>query len=223
MSQPAGPPPYDATYSQGVKTDPVESQPQPQALYVITSRMHLVEDDELIFTEKPAIVKCPTCKAIIKTRHVVKPAMRTHMCALILCCCGYSLYSYSLKKNKASALLGSQKKEYCSLATCAQPGWVVSLNSQFNPKGKRLIKTHNNVFLSIAFITLKVQSLKRLQYELIVTKVERKATTKTHVIALLLCLFLCWPCVCVPYCVNSCQNADHYCPNCNSYLGTYQR
>ncbi|CAH1635088.1 unnamed protein product [Spodoptera littoralis] len=52
----------------------------------------------------------------------------------------------------------------------------------------------------------------------IVTRVERKSTTKTHVIALLLCLFLCWPCVCVPYCVDSCQNADHYCPNCNSYL-----
>ncbi|XP_026746530.1 lipopolysaccharide-induced tumor necrosis factor-alpha factor homolog isoform X1 [Trichoplusia ni] len=57
----------------------------------------------------------------------------------------------------------------------------------------------------------------------IVTRVERKATTKTHVIAVLLCLFLCWPCVCVPYCVDSCQNADHYCPNCSSYLGTYQR
>ncbi|KAI5641927.1 LITAF-like zinc ribbon domain-containing protein [Phthorimaea operculella] len=54
------------------------------------------------------------------------------------------------------------------------------------------------------------------------TRVESKATTKTHVIALLLCLFLCWPCVCVPYCMDSCQNADHYCPNCNSFLGTYQ-
>ncbi|CAB3256668.1 unnamed protein product [Arctia plantaginis] len=184
MSQPAGPPPYDATYSQGVKTDPVESQPQPQDLYVITSRMHLVEDDELIFTEKPAIVKCPTCKAIIKTRHVVKPAMRTHMCALILCCCG--------------------------LWPCfAIPYCMPSCNNveHFCPTCKSHL----------------VQSLKRLQYELIVTKVERKATTKTHVIALLLCLFLCWPCVCVPYCVNSCQNADHYCPNCNSYLGTYQR
>ncbi|CAH0397309.1 unnamed protein product [Chilo suppressalis] len=57
----------------------------------------------------------------------------------------------------------------------------------------------------------------------IVTRVDHKATTKTHVIALILCLFLCWPCVCVPYCMDSCQNADHYCPNCNSYLGTYQQ
>ncbi|XP_049865433.1 lipopolysaccharide-induced tumor necrosis factor-alpha factor homolog [Pectinophora gossypiella] len=54
------------------------------------------------------------------------------------------------------------------------------------------------------------------------TRVDRKATTKTHIIALVLCLFLCWPCVCVPYCMDSCRNADHYCPNCNSYIGTYQ-
>ncbi|KPI91185.1 Lipopolysaccharide-induced tumor necrosis factor-alpha factor [Papilio xuthus] len=57
----------------------------------------------------------------------------------------------------------------------------------------------------------------------IISRVERKATTKTHIIALVLCLFLCWPCICVPYCMNSCQNADHYCPNCNAYLGTYQQ
>ncbi|XP_059060148.1 lipopolysaccharide-induced tumor necrosis factor-alpha factor homolog [Achroia grisella] len=55
----------------------------------------------------------------------------------------------------------------------------------------------------------------------IVTKVTHKATTKTHIIALVLCLFLCWPCVCIPYCTNTCRNANHYCPNCNSYLGTY--
>ncbi|CAH2063512.1 unnamed protein product, partial [Iphiclides podalirius] len=55
----------------------------------------------------------------------------------------------------------------------------------------------------------------------IVSRVERKATTRTHLIALGLCVFLCWCCVCLPYCMNSCQNADHYCPNCNAYLGTY--
>ncbi|XP_041973084.1 lipopolysaccharide-induced tumor necrosis factor-alpha factor-like [Aricia agestis] len=56
----------------------------------------------------------------------------------------------------------------------------------------------------------------------IMSKVKHKPTTKTHLIALLLCLCLCWPCVCVPYCVDSCRNADHYCPSCNAYIGTYQ-
>lgn len=32
--------------------------------------------------------------------------------------------------------------------------------------------------------------------------------------------FRLWCCVCVPYCIDSCQKADHYCPNCSSYLGS---
>ncbi|XP_052751617.1 lipopolysaccharide-induced tumor necrosis factor-alpha factor homolog isoform X2 [Galleria mellonella] len=55
----------------------------------------------------------------------------------------------------------------------------------------------------------------------IATRVERAASSKTHIIACLLCLFVCWPCVCVPYCVDSCNNANHYCPNCNAYIGSY--
>ncbi|CAB3258140.1 unnamed protein product [Arctia plantaginis] len=55
----------------------------------------------------------------------------------------------------------------------------------------------------------------------ITTRVERKTTTKTHLFALLLCFLGCWCCVCVPYCMDSCQNADHYCPSCNAYIGSY--
>lgn len=88
MSQPAGTPPYEEIYSHGVKTEPVESQPEPRPHYIITSQMHLVANDEPIFTEEPAYVVCPTCNEMIKTRNVVRPAMRTHMCALMLCCCG---------------------------------------------------------------------------------------------------------------------------------------
>lgn len=54
--------------------------------------------------------------------------------------------------------------------------------------------------------------------ERIVTKVRYEAGTKTHLFALLICLVF-WPCVCVPYCVDSCNNANHYCPNCGSFIG----
>ncbi|XP_026313825.1 lipopolysaccharide-induced tumor necrosis factor-alpha factor homolog [Hyposmocoma kahamanoa] len=54
-----------------------------------------------------------------------------------------------------------------------------------------------------------------------VTRVEYKASTKTHLIALFLCLFGCWCCVCIPYCTDSCRNADHYCPNCNAFIGAH--
>lgn len=29
------------------------------------------------------------------------------------------------------------------------------------------------------------------------------------------------PCALIPYCVESCQNGNHYCPNCGKFMGTY--
>ncbi|XP_065093561.1 lipopolysaccharide-induced tumor necrosis factor-alpha factor homolog [Ochlerotatus camptorhynchus] len=56
-----------------------------------------------------------------------------------------------------------------------------------------------------------------------VTRLEYETTTKTHICAALLCLFICWPCVCIPYCSTSCRDANHYCPNCGSFIGTYRK
>lgn len=55
----------------------------------------------------------------------------------------------------------------------------------------------------------------------IVTTVETEANTKTHLFAILLCAFGCWPCCFIPYCMDSCQSKKHFCPNCRAYLGTY--
>lgn len=58
--------------------------------------------------------------------------------------------------------------------------------------------------------------------EQITTRIEQKASMRTHMMALLLCVFGLWPCVCIPYCMDSCMNVDHYCTNCGAYIGTYQ-
>ncbi|XP_022116844.2 lipopolysaccharide-induced tumor necrosis factor-alpha factor homolog [Pieris rapae] len=55
----------------------------------------------------------------------------------------------------------------------------------------------------------------------ITTRVERMPSMRTHLFAILLCLVGCWPCSCLPYCVDTCNNADHYCSNCNAYIGSY--
>ncbi|CAB3256671.1 unnamed protein product [Arctia plantaginis] len=55
----------------------------------------------------------------------------------------------------------------------------------------------------------------------IVTRVEMNPTIRTHLFAMMLCLIGCWPLACVPYCIDSCYNSDHYCPNCNAYIGSY--
>ncbi|XP_017479570.1 PREDICTED: lipopolysaccharide-induced tumor necrosis factor-alpha factor homolog [Rhagoletis zephyria] len=55
------------------------------------------------------------------------------------------------------------------------------------------------------------------------TRLRFKPTSRTHLIALLLCLFQLYCFVCLPYCIGSCMNTAHYCGLCDRYLGTYVR
>lgn len=53
----------------------------------------------------------------------------------------------------------------------------------------------------------------------IMTRVDSGPNSKTHMFALLLCVFglcCCAPC---PYCIDSCLVQKHYCPECKNYLG----
>ncbi|XP_037955911.1 lipopolysaccharide-induced tumor necrosis factor-alpha factor homolog [Teleopsis dalmanni] len=53
------------------------------------------------------------------------------------------------------------------------------------------------------------------------TRIEYEPSSRTHLMAALLCVLGLWCCVCLPYCAGSCMNANHYCGNCNKFLGTY--
>ncbi|KAI5641928.1 LITAF-like zinc ribbon domain-containing protein [Phthorimaea operculella] len=55
----------------------------------------------------------------------------------------------------------------------------------------------------------------------ILTRVDRKTINKAHITALVLILIGCVPCCLIPYCMDSCKNIDHYCPNCSAFIGTY--
>ncbi|XP_034476334.1 lipopolysaccharide-induced tumor necrosis factor-alpha factor homolog isoform X1 [Drosophila innubila] len=54
------------------------------------------------------------------------------------------------------------------------------------------------------------------------TNVNHEPSTKTHLLALLICLVGGICCCCIPYCVDSCQSATHTCPACGAFVGTYQ-
>lgn len=82
----------------------------------------------------------------------------------------------------------------------------------------------------------------------IVTNLDYETTTKTHIFAGICCIFgwgsrealggwfiehsliiifnyfrySFWPCAWIPYVMDSCKNANHYCPNCGAFIGTYQ-
>jgi len=54
------------------------------------------------------------------------------------------------------------------------------------------------------------------------TRVKHNPGRMTHIAALILCLVF-WPCVCLPYCIDDCMDAEHECPNCNKFIGSYRR
>lgn len=35
--------------------------------------------------------------------------------------------------------------------------------------------------------------------------------------------FRCWICCCVPLCIDSCKDVQHFCSSCQAFLGTYKR
>merc|ERR1711935_1100765 len=55
----------------------------------------------------------------------------------------------------------------------------------------------------------------------IVTKTESEPSVTAWILGLVLCC-ICWPLSCVPCCIDSLQDVNHKCPNCNKTIGTYK-
>ncbi|XP_049864799.1 lipopolysaccharide-induced tumor necrosis factor-alpha factor homolog [Schistocerca gregaria] len=55
------------------------------------------------------------------------------------------------------------------------------------------------------------------------TDVKVVSTTRTHIFALLLAMFGCCLCCCIPYCVDSLRAKHHYCPECKAFIAAYER
>ncbi|XP_037964318.2 lipopolysaccharide-induced tumor necrosis factor-alpha factor homolog [Plutella xylostella] len=53
------------------------------------------------------------------------------------------------------------------------------------------------------------------------TSVKYSVTSRTHMAAALWSIVCCL--CCVPYCIDSAKNSDHYCPNCARYMGSYEK
>ncbi|KAL3284857.1 hypothetical protein HHI36_018996 [Cryptolaemus montrouzieri] len=56
---------------------------------------------------------------------------------------------------------------------------------------------------------------------IVITETYTQRSTATHLTALALCLFGCWPCCILPYFMDSCKNTYHHCPVCNYFFGSY--
>lgn len=56
-----------------------------------------------------------------------------------------------------------------------------------------------------------------------VTRTKPVAGLLTYLSGLCLCIFCCWPCICVPCCVDMCKDVEHSCGHCRRRIGLYKR
>ncbi|XP_055319507.1 lipopolysaccharide-induced tumor necrosis factor-alpha factor homolog [Sitodiplosis mosellana] len=52
------------------------------------------------------------------------------------------------------------------------------------------------------------------------TKIRYEPNSLTHLVAFIICCMGGFCCMFVPYCLHSCQDLKHYCPNCGEFIGT---
>ena len=57
----------------------------------------------------------------------------------------------------------------------------------------------------------------------IITRVQYTNGLLAWLVCFLLFIFGCWlGCCLIPFCVSDLQNIQHYCPNCNAFIGEFQ-
>jgi lipopolysaccharide-induced tumor necrosis factor-alpha factor len=57
----------------------------------------------------------------------------------------------------------------------------------------------------------------------IVTRVQQTPGSFVWFLCCILIIFGCWlGCCYIPFCIRSIQNTQHFCPNCNAFIGQYR-
>ncbi|KAM8724320.1 lipopolysaccharide-induced tumor necrosis factor-alpha factor homolog isoform 1-T2 [Acanthopagrus schlegelii] len=57
----------------------------------------------------------------------------------------------------------------------------------------------------------------------VITKTEHTAGLMAWAICAGLAVFGCFLCCCIPFCLDSCQDVEHRCPNCHNVVYIYKR
>ncbi|KAF2886091.1 hypothetical protein ILUMI_20083 [Ignelater luminosus] len=102
----------------------------------------------------------------------------------------------------------------------APPGQPIH-EVHFHPPAENTVIITNGPMMVTSFGPCPQYSTCPFCHHAISTRVETEPSTKTHLVAFFMCLFGCWPCCLLPYCFDSCQSKNHYCPYCGAFLGSY--
>lgn len=104
------------------------------------------------------------------------------------------------------------------------PQYAPQQAPQYAPQQAQIIQPVQTVVMVQPTPTdVPVQMLCPRCQNTVVTRVEHKPGTYAWMFCVLLGVFLIWPCCLIPFCVDGCKDAHHYCPSCNNVVHIHRR
>ncbi|XP_023172632.2 cell death-inducing p53-target protein 1 isoform X2 [Drosophila hydei] len=95
----------------------------------------------------------------------------------------------------------------------APPNDMIHTAPMMSPRPDVHVTQQHTVIVDNSGLTTCPRCQKR-----ILMRVKYHATCTTYCWSALLCLFLCWPCVCLPCCCDCGYTTSQVCPKCNAYI-----
>ncbi|KAM9746174.1 LITAF domain-containing protein-like isoform 1-T2 [Menidia menidia] len=93
----------------------------------------------------------------------------------------------------------------------------------FAPVPTAPISTVTNVIVSPALQDIPAHTVCPFCQQSVVTSTEHTPGLFSWAVCAGLSIFGCWLCCCIPFCLDSCSDVEHRCPNCKRTIYIYKR
>ncbi|XP_075035931.1 LITAF domain-containing protein-like [Mixophyes fleayi] len=92
------------------------------------------------------------------------------------------------------------------------------------PQPTVIVAPTTTVVMGVSFTDTPTSCMCPVCRQNVVTRVQYNSGLLAWLIFGILCLLGCWlGCCLIPFCLDSCKDVDHFCPNCNHHLSKYKR